>query len=226
MSTHGQTRTSEAVAPAGSPLARLVEGRPAVRDLLLATAFGMATALGAQVRVRLPFTPVPVTGQVLCVLLAGGLLGPRLGALSQLEYLAMGAAGLPVFAGGAGGPLALAGPTGGYLVAFPLAAALVGWLCARAPGRSVPGTGAACLAGLVVIYMLGAGWLAAGIAFASRAPSMLEGGWPALPSGAGFWAACGQALVLGVVPFVLVDAAKVLLAVPIIAGVRRASSSS
>ncbi|MFN2327253.1 MAG: biotin transporter BioY, partial [Gemmatimonadales bacterium] len=77
-------------------------------------AFALATAFGAHVAV--PLTPVPVTLQTLFVVLAGAMLGPRLGAASQIAYLGMGIAGLPVFVGGFG--LAyLAGPTGGYLLA-------------------------------------------------------------------------------------------------------------
>ena len=94
--------------------------------LLLGTAF---LALLAQVSIPLlPFTPVPITGQTLGVLLIGALYGPWRGALCLLAYLGEGAAGLPVFAGGTSGWAVLVGPTGGYLVAFPVAAAIVGLL--------------------------------------------------------------------------------------------------
>jgi len=82
------------------------------------------TAGCAQLSVHLPFTPVPVTGQTFAVLLSGAVLGCRRGFLSQLVYLAEGAAGLPVFADATGTALHLVGPSGGYLWSFPLAAAL------------------------------------------------------------------------------------------------------
>jgi biotin transport system substrate-specific component len=126
-------------------------------QVALMTMFAALTAASAQVRLHLPFTPVPVTGQVFAVLLAGAVLGPRLGLLSQLEYLAAGAAGLPVFAYG-GGALALLGPTSGYLVAFPLAAWAVGTLVARLHSWGTVGASLACFAGVLVINAFGAGW--------------------------------------------------------------------
>ena len=92
------------------------------------------TAAAAQVSVPLPFTPVPFTFQPLVVLLGAALLGPRLGACSQLLYLAAGIAGLPVFAASLTlpqGGARLLGPTGGYLMAYPVAAFLAGWLASR-----------------------------------------------------------------------------------------------
>ncbi|GBD33587.1 Biotin transporter BioY [bacterium HR33] len=101
-----------------------------VRRSLVILAGALLVALAAQVAIPLPVTPVPVTLQVLAVLVVGGLLGPRAGAASMVLYLALGVAGLPVFApGGAPGFARLLGPTGGYLLAYPLAAALAGQLC-------------------------------------------------------------------------------------------------
>ena len=89
------------------------------------------TAAAAQISVPLPFTPVPFTFQPMVVLLGAALLGPRLGASSQLLYLAPGIAGLPVFAASPmlpQGGARLLGPTGGYLMAYPLAAfSRAGW---------------------------------------------------------------------------------------------------
>jgi len=80
-------------------------------------------AVAAQVSIPLPGTPVPLTLQPLAVLLVGGLLGPALGAASMILYLALGAAGLPVFTPyGLPGLARLIGPTGGYLLAYPVAA--------------------------------------------------------------------------------------------------------
>src|SRR3989442_6533556 len=92
----------------------------------------------AQVSIKLPFTPVPITGQTLGVLLVGASLGPLLGGASMLLYLAEGAIGLPFFAGGDHGAsfLGFGAATGGYLWGFVLAAALVGWLARRGCDRS------------------------------------------------------------------------------------------
>ncbi len=158
--------------PARSPLA------DAGRDLLLVTLFSLATALSAQIAVPLPFSPVPLTGQTLGVLLTGALLGPRLGALSVLLYLAEGAAGLPFFAGGASGLLRFAGPTGGYLAAFPLAAALVGRLATRGWDRRPLSMFCAMLLGSLIIFAFGAARLAH---FVGAAQALPLGVWPFVP---------------------------------------------
>jgi len=97
-------------------------------------------ALAAQVSIPLPGTPVPMTLQPMAVLLVGGLLGARLGALSMILYLAMGAAGLPVFTPSPlllPGIARLFGQTGGYLLAYPIAAYAVGWFSDPARKRGV-----------------------------------------------------------------------------------------
>ncbi len=98
---------------------------------LLVILFAFLTAVGALVRIPLPFTPVPITLQVLFVLLAGAFLGGVRGSISQVLYVAWGALGLPLFAG-AYGLAAIVGPTGGYLVGFIPAALMAGWLLKRA----------------------------------------------------------------------------------------------
>jgi biotin transport system substrate-specific component len=95
------------------------------KKIALCFAAAAFTGLAAQIRVPLASTPVPVTGQVFAVLLSGVFLGRRYGALSQVIYVSLGAAGVPWFAGWTSG--ALLGLTGGYLVGFIPAAALVGW---------------------------------------------------------------------------------------------------
>lgn len=133
-----------------------------VRRAVAVAAFAAVTALGARLSVPLPGTPVPFTLQPVAVLLAGLLLGPTLGAASQLTYLAAGAAGLPVFAAG-GGLAYLAGPTGGYLMAFPVAAAVAGWVAGspEAGGalRRALRVGAAAVGALAVLHLGGASWL-------------------------------------------------------------------
>lgn len=147
-------------------------------------------ALSAQVLVPVPFSPVPMTLQPLAVLIVGGLLGPRGGAEALGLYLAMGLAGLPVFAGGTAGALHLIGPTGGYLIAFPVAAAATGGLL-RNP-RSLWQAVIACVVGMLIIHLGGAAWLAA------------IGNDPAV------------ALRVGVLPFLAGDVLKVGLAAAVI----------
>ena len=171
-------------------LARTFHGQ-----LILATGFACLTALGALVQI--PIGPVPITLQVLFVLLSGLVLGSRLGALSQVEYLAMGLAGAPVFAGGKAGLVHLLGPTGGYLVGF-VAMAYVTGLIAESAAR--PGRVRLFVAGLVgipVLYLSGAFWLAT---------------WFAIANGTSWVAEMGSAWQFGVLPFIVPDAVKALVA--------------
>lgn len=142
---------------ASSPFLRRPAAHRPVAVPVAVVVFAALTALGAHVAVPLGFTPVPMTLQTLFVLLAGVLLGPVAGAASQLLYLGLGLAGAPVFAmGGAGLPWLLS-PTGGYLLAFPAAAALAGWIAGRERPRVR--TAVALLAATAVIFASGAGWL-------------------------------------------------------------------
>ncbi|HEX2069192.1 MAG TPA: biotin transporter BioY [Actinomycetota bacterium] len=115
----------------------------------------------AQVSIRLPFTPVPITGQTLGVLLVGASLGPVLGTASVALYLLEGAIGLPFFAEGESGlsVLGAASATGGYLWGFVLAATLVGWLSRQGWDRSIRSSIGAMFIGEVVIYLVGVPWL-------------------------------------------------------------------
>lgn len=128
-----------------------VPGRGLLAQSLWIVGFAAATALSA--RLEIPHQPVPYTLQTLMVLLAGAFLGGRNGAISQFLYLAAGLAGAPVFAGGAFGLAKLFGPTGGYLLAFPVAAAVVGYLIQRQ--STVWRQAAAMAAGLLVIFTVG-----------------------------------------------------------------------
>ena len=163
------------------------------------------TAAAAQISVPLPFTDVPFTFQPMVVLLGGLVLGSRLGFGSQVLYLLAGIAGLPVFAASPTlppGALRLIGPTGGYLMSYPIAALLVGYLADRGFGRRYVTSCAAMLAGLLVIYGCGAGWLG----IFARGPN----GSAAIGLAA--------ALRLGVYPFVIADLWKLVAA----AGIRPA----
>lgn len=122
-----------------------------------------ATAAGAQMSVPLGFTPVPLVMQDMVVLIGGAALGSRLGMAAQLVYLMAGIAGLPVFAASAvlpQGPLRLLGPTGGYLLSYPFAAFLTGYLAERGFDRRYLTSVLAMAAGLVVIFAFGVTWLA------------------------------------------------------------------
>ncbi len=158
------------------------------RSALVVVGFSLLTAAAAQVVVPLPFTPVPLTGQTFAVLLTGALLGPRLGALAMLAYLAEGAAGLPFFRGGAGGVGHFSGATAGYLLAFPAAAYVTGLLAERGWDRRFVTAAAAMALGSFVILAGGWAWLA----LMFRTPSEA------------FW--------LGVAPFLPGDVLKIALA--------------
>ena len=164
-----------------------------VRDAVAVIGFALLTALAAQVKFHLGFTPVPITGQTFAVLLAGGTLGMSRGAASQALYWAMGLIGLPFFAGGDGGWESGTGATMGYLAGFIVASALVGYMAERRADRNVITSLAAMTMGSVVIYAMGALWLAfdLGIPVANGDES---------------------ALALGVTPFLAGDVLKVAIA--------------
>ncbi len=152
------------------------------------------TAAAAQVSVPLPYTQVPFTFQPMVVLLGGLVLGSRLGLAAQVAYLAAGLAGLPVFAASATlppGAARLLGPTGGYLMAYPLAAFLTGYLAERGFDRRYLTSVLAMGAGLAVIYLSGASWLS--LSIGGRA-----------------------ALMTGVAPFLPADTVKLLLAAGVV----------
>ncbi len=154
------------------------------------------TAAAAQVSFSIPFTTVPFTLQPMVVLMAGLALGPRLGLASQMLYLAAGIAGLPVFAFSPTLPMGAArllGPTGGYLMSYPLAALLVGYLAERGFDRRYMTSVIAMVGGLAVIYVSGVLWLGLFVRTATGAPIGIA-----------------AALAAGVYPFVAADALKLL----------------
>lgn len=124
-------------------------------NVLLVVAASLVTAAAAQAEIRLPWTPVPVTGQTFAVLMSGIVLGARRAFAAQVLYLLEGASGLPFFAGGAAGVLKLIGPTGGYLLAFPFAAAITGALAENAWDRKPLTMFLTMLAGSTIIFALG-----------------------------------------------------------------------
>ena len=162
-----------------------------LRKKMLVSLF--ASVLCVSSYIVLPFGPVPVTLQVLFVLLSGAVLGDEMGALSVVIWIMLGVFGLPVFAGGKAGPLVLLGPTGGYLIGFVFCAWIVGRLT-RGQNISRLRTISAMLLGLSAAYLLGLAGFMASFAFFLQKPMTLQ-----------------QALTLAVFPFLPFDLVKLAL---------------
>jgi biotin transport system substrate-specific component len=164
-------------------------------DVLLIVSGSLLMALLAQISVRLPLTPVPVTGQTLGVLVIGGALGSVRGAAAIFLYLAEGAIGLPFFAGGLSGieRLALSSATGGYLWGFVVAGFVVGKLTEKGWDRNIGSSLGAMLIGQVIIFSLGVTWLSQAVGLSGE-----------------------KALEAGLYPFLLGDLLKLALAAGIL----------
>ena len=164
-----------------SPL-RAALGRPSLaRSVAMVLLGSLLLTLSAKVQV--PFFPVPMTLQVLVVLLIGVAFGPRLAGVTLAAYLAQGAAGLPVFAGTPEKGIGLAymaGPTGGYLAGFFAAAVVVGWMAERGWDRGPVRLAFTGLVGIAAIYALGLAWLGALIGWDQ--PVLAYGLLPFLPA--------------------------------------------
>ena len=158
------------------------------RDLALILLGALFVAALAQVKIPLPFTPVPLTGQTFAVLLVGAALGSKRGAASMLAYTALGALGLPFFAGGASGLAYMTGATLGYLVGFVVAAYIIGLLAERGLERNLRTSILPFLVGTVIIYVFGVAWLA--VVFNDF----------------------GKAVAAGLLPFLVGDAIKLIAA--------------
>jgi len=156
--------------------------------LIGVSGFILLTAVGALIRIPLPFTPVPVTLQTFFVLLSGAILGRRLGPLSQGGYVCLGVFGVPLFAGG-GGYLHILGPTGGYLIGFIVASWIVGRLLDSGKGLSFIKVSLVMAFASLVIYLLGALHLALVVNTGLR-----------------------KAILMGVLPFISGDTLKLLVA--------------
>jgi biotin transport system substrate-specific component len=156
-------------------------------DVALIIGGSLLIGLCAHIKVWLPFSPVPVTGQTFAVLMVGALLGARRGCLAVLAYIIEGAAGLPVFAVGAGAA-ALLGPTGGYLFGFIPAVYITGWLAQMGWDRRVGTTVLAMVFGNLAIYAFGLLWLCCLTGFSTTV------------------------LTLGIYPFIIGDLLKIILA--------------
>ncbi|CAI8374393.1 MAG: Biotin transporter BioY [Acidimicrobiales bacterium AG-410-I20] len=183
--------------------------RSRLRDVLAVSSFALLTAGAAQISIPLGFTPVPITGQTFAVLLAGGVLGSKLGAASQMFYVILGALGLPFYADGAGGWEVATGSTAGYLVGFVVASFLVGLMAERGQDRNLVTSLPAFIAGSIIIYTFGALWLA----------YKLD-----IPLTAG--ATEASAVAYGVTPFIVGDILKAALAGVLLPGVWRLRSNT
>lgn len=169
----------------------------ALRHVVLVIAGSLIIAASAKVALPIPFSPVPMTLQPLAVLLVGAALGSVRGFAAALLYLLEGISGLPFFAAGVG-PAALIGPTGGYLMAFPFAAGLAGFFGERGWMRPVPAAIASLTFSLSLLYLSGWGWLVSGLRMDPEV-----------------------AFAAGVLPFLLADIIKVILAALLLPSIHR-----
>ncbi|MCD5413669.1 MAG: biotin transporter BioY [Clostridiales bacterium] len=179
-----------------------------IRNMSICSMFAVLTAVFAQIAIPLPFSPVPFTLQVIAVLLSGALLGSKLGSISQIVYLLLGAVGVPVFARFSAGLGALVGPSGGYLIAFPIAAYLIGFIVER---KTMQGDSSslsfivinsiAMLLGVSLIFAIGVVQL--------KFVASLT--WD-------------LAFKYGVLPFIIPDLAKIAIAVLLVHSLRKAFS--
>lgn len=191
---------ADLLTPSRAPSRAIASPRVTVRDVALVVAAALVTALLAQVRIPVPGSPVPITGETLGVLLTAAALGPLRGSAAQVLYLVLGLVGLPVFTDAGSGVEWLAGPTGGYLVGFVLAAGLVGAASRRGLDRRPLGVLAAFVVGNALIYLLGVSWLYLSV--------------DAITS-------VGAAVAAGLTPFLVGDAIKALLAAGLLPGAWR-----
>jgi biotin transport system substrate-specific component len=168
----------------------IITSRTLCRTLAV-LAFVMFTALGAFVRIPLPFSPVPITLQTLFVLLGGALLGSSLGVLAQLSYIFLGISGLPIFTGAGSGLLYLLGPTGGYLFGFIIAALFLGRFIGFTKNNFLATLGIFCIADFLLLFC-GVIWLKFIFAYSFT-----------------------KLLIIGFIPFILGDLLKILVAVTI-----------
>jgi biotin transport system substrate-specific component len=148
-----------AAAPQPRVLADLLS-RTRARDAALVVAAALLTAMCAQISIPIPGDPVPITGQTFAVLLTGAALGANRGALGQLLYVGLGLVGLPFYADGDSGWTVVSGATGGYLIAFPIAAWVVGKLAELRMDRNPVKAVIPFTLGSLIVFAIGVPWLA------------------------------------------------------------------
>lgn len=180
--------------------------RRSLTGISLTALFAALTAAGAFISIPLPFTPVPIVLQNLFALLSGLTLGPVLGGAAVALYLLAGAIGVPVFAGATGGFVHFFGPTGGFLFGYLLSAILGGLIAgAPSPGRQTPlwRLAAAALAGMLIVYAPGL----------LRLKAVLQADWP-------------KTLAIGITPFLIGDAVKIVIAAAAARSLRKGVSKA
>ncbi len=150
-----------------------------LNDLMYAGLFAALTAVLGLVSIPLPFSPVPISGQSLAIMLAGSVLSVRQAGLSILTFLLVGAVGVPVFAGGTGGLGIVFGPRGGYLLGFLLGAMVISAL--KGSSNNVWRLALAnIVGGIGVVYLLGVAWLSL-VTGMGLQKAFLAGALPFLP---------------------------------------------
>ena len=147
-----------------------------------------ALALTVSAKIQIPYLAVPATLQTLVVLLLGMLARPQIAVAAVLLYLVQGAAGLPVFAGSVAGPAYFVGPTAGFLLGFLSAVALAGWCAKKGMTKTLPAAFAVALLAEFVIFLCGLSWLAF------------------------FLGDFQKAVAVGFIPFVGIEAGKIVIA--------------
>ncbi|HOD57883.1 MAG TPA: biotin transporter BioY [Rectinema sp.] len=155
---------------------------------IMACLFAALISVGAYAAFPIPGTPVPIVLQNMFIMLAGFILGPWWGLVSVIFYLILGSVGLPVFSGGTGGLAKFAGPTGGYLIGYIPAVIVFGLISKLGKGKWIFNL-LAGITGMIIVYAVGIAWL----------KSVLEIGW-------------GKAIATGLIPFLLGDIVKIILA--------------
>lgn len=158
-----------------------------IRDITITAIFTALTAILAQVSIPLPFSPVPITFQVMAVYISAIILGSRLGTLSQIIYILLGAIGIPIFVNFQGGLNVVFGPSGGYLISYPIVAFIVGKISDK--NLSHIQSTAILIASLLLCYGMGIVQLS----FITNITIK-------------------KALVIGVLPFIPLDVIKIALA--------------
>ena len=160
MNPHGVARQSSLEHTHGNSDSIGTNGRIILtRNVRLATASLMAALTAVSAYITLPIGPVPITMQTCFVLISGAVLGSRWGAGSQIVYVCLGLAGMPVFAGGMSGPGVVLSPTFGYLAGFVLGAFLTGWYVERFTRNSIPHLAAGMVIGQAAIFVCGLSYL-------------------------------------------------------------------
>ena len=166
---------------------QLIKSKSLTTNIVIALSCSIFLALLARLSMPVPFSPVPITGQTFGILFLGTVLGSRLGVLSVIAYISEGLVGFPVFAGGTAGFLYLLGPTGGYLIGFIPAVYLVGYLSEKRWTNKFTATIITMIFGTSIIFIFGISWLAITAGF-------------------------GTALSIGLYPYLLGAAVKIILA--------------